>query len=174
VIEAPALIHLVETWPHEPDSKSRELLLMLLRHSTAPFSRDQFTPGHVTATACVHHPSGDAILLVHHRRLDRWLLPGGHVEAQDAAVSRTARREASEETSVLLSMDEPAMAGIDVHGIPGRRQEPYHLHHDLIFSFRAISENISGSDETRDVVWCTPSEFDRYGLPESIRRAARF
>src|SRR5258707_15247764 len=111
------LATLAAEWPH--DAKSRELVLMLLRHSPAPYSRDQFTPGHMTATACVLHPEGGRFLLVHHKRLDRWLFPGGHVEVEDAAIWDTSRREAVEETGVLLGPEAPFLVGMDVHGIPG-------------------------------------------------------
>ena len=37
--------------------KSRELTLDLLRQTSAPFSRQQFAPGHVTCTALVLHPN---------------------------------------------------------------------------------------------------------------------
>ena len=161
------LAALVEQWPH--DLKSRELVLMLLQHTPSPYSRDQFTPGHITATACVLHPGGGRFLLVHHKRLDRWLFPGGHVENVDAAIWDTARREAVEETGVLLSPQTPRLAGIDVHGIPGKKREPYHLHHDLIFCFRAIADALVVSEETRAVAWCSPAEFDKYELPASIR-----
>ena len=80
--------------------KSRDLVLMLLECSPDPFSREQFTPGHVTCTGLVLAPDGERLLLVHHRRLDRWLLPGGHVEPDDAAIWHAARREVTEETGV--------------------------------------------------------------------------
>jgi 8-oxo-dGTP pyrophosphatase MutT (NUDIX family) len=161
------LAALVEQWPY--DAKSRELVLMLLQHTPSPYRREQFTPGHITATACVLHPQGGRFLLVHHKRLDRWLFPGGHVEDADSAIWDTARREAVEETGVLLSPQTPWLAGIDVHGIPGKKREPYHLHHDLIFCFRAIADALVVSEETRAVAWCSPAEFDKYELPASIR-----
>lgn len=161
------LAELVEEWPH--DAKSRELVLMLLRHTPAPYYRQQYTPGHITATACVLHPDGGRFLLVHHKRLDRWLFPGGHVEAEDDVIWDTACREAVEETGVLLALQTPLLTGIDVHGIPCRKQEPYHLHHDLIFRFRAQSPELMVTEETRAVVWCSPAEFERYDLPPSIR-----
>jgi hypothetical protein len=66
--------------------KSRELILMLLDCSPAPFSRAHFTPGHITCTGLVLAPDHERVLLVHHRRLGRWLLPGGHVEAADSEI----------------------------------------------------------------------------------------
>lgn len=156
------------------DSKSRELVLMLLAHTPAPFSRSQFTPGHITATGLILHPDRQAFLVVHHRRLNRWLLPGGHVEREDRVIEDTARREVTEETGAILSPDRPSLAGIDVHGIPPGKGEPYHLHHDLIFAFRALSAEAVATEEVRQVAWCGPEDWGRFDLPSSIRQAARF
>lgn len=53
--------------------KSLELILQLLECSPAPFSRDHFTPGHITCSGMVLAPDGERVLLVHHRRLECWL-----------------------------------------------------------------------------------------------------
>ncbi len=150
--------------------KSRELILALLAHSPAPFSRDVYTPGHITCTGAVLAPGGNAVLLVHHKRLDRWLLPGGHVEIQDTTIGGVARREVVEETGASLEAATPLLVGIDVHPIPPNRREPLHLHHDLIFAFRAHTEQFQLSEESRAVAWCPLDRFDRYDLPASIRR----
>lgn len=156
----------------EAAEKSKELALMLLECGADPFSRYHYTPGHITATAVVMHPERNRVLLVHHRRLDRWLLPGGHVESADKLLWDTARREAMEETGISLTGEpNPLLVGIDVHGIPAKGKEPYHLHHDTIFRFQARSEFIAGSEETRDVAWCRLTEFEDYDLPVSIRRS---
>ena len=62
-----------------------------------PFARDN-PDGHVTGSAVVARPDGSAFLLVLHRKLGRWLQPGGHTEESDASVFGTALREAREET----------------------------------------------------------------------------
>ena len=85
------------------EEKSRELILALLEFTDAPFSRDQFHPGHITCTAVVLHPNGRQFLLMHHHRHQRWLLPGGHVEESDVTLGDTARREAIEETAVRIA-----------------------------------------------------------------------
>jgi 8-oxo-dGTP pyrophosphatase MutT (NUDIX family) len=160
---------------HDPSDgelvKSRDLVLHILDHTPAPFSRDQFTPGHITCTGLVLSPDRDAVLLVHHRRLDRWLLPGGHVEPGDAAIADAARREVVEETGAVLAPDPAPLIGIDVHGIPPGKGEPYHLHHDLLFAFRALSTEFQLSHESRAIAWARPAEFDRYDLPRNVRRA---
>ena len=153
-------------------AKSKELVLALLASSPEPFSRRQFNPGHITCTGLVLSPGRDRILLVLHRRLQRWLLPGGHVEPDDPVIGDAARREVIEETGAVLRADPPPLlVGVDVHGIPVRRDELFHLHHDLIFRFQAASDAFQPSEEVRDVAWCPVAEFDRYQLPGSIRRS---
>jgi 8-oxo-dGTP pyrophosphatase MutT (NUDIX family) len=152
--------------------KSFGLILQLLECSPSPFSRHQFTPGHVTASGMVLAPDGARLLLVHHRRLERWLLPGGHVEPDDDTVADAARREVVEETGAELAAV-AVIAGADVHGIPANRAEPYHLHHDLLFAFQAMSNELRVSGESHAVAWCGAAEFDRYAIPGNVRRAYR-
>ncbi|MGA2879135.1 MAG: NUDIX domain-containing protein [Bryobacteraceae bacterium] len=169
--QALALVRAFQASPEE--EKSRELILALLELTDAPFSRDQFHPGHITCTAAVLHPNGRQFLLMYHHRHQRWLLPGGHVEDDDVTLGDTARREAMEETAVLIADAGPAiLAGMDVHGITARKKEPFHLHHDLIFVFSASSEEFALTDEAPQVTWCGLEDFDRYQLPASIVRAA--
>jgi len=157
------------------EEKSRELILALLDQTAEPFSRRQFHSGHITCTALVFDPERRRLLLVFHHRLQRWLLPGGHVEEDDLLLADTARREAVEETSVRISPNGASrLAGMDVHGIPAnkRKKEPFHLHHDLIFAFSAESEAIERSEEAPEVMWCAMDELARYHAPTSIVRAA--
>jgi 8-oxo-dGTP pyrophosphatase MutT (NUDIX family) len=166
--------------PSPEDEKSHELILALLQQTAAPFSRRQFTPGHITCTSVVLDPERRRVLLVYHHRLQRWLLPGGHVEQTDASLSHTAGREAVEETSVRIVPGSSAdLVGMDVHGIPPHpgKGEPFHLHHDLIFALAAESDRVATSDEAPNVAWCSldgaGADFERYNLPSSIVRAAR-
>lgn len=156
--------------------KSRDLILDLLAATPEPFSRWQFTAGHITASGLVVAPDGGRLLLVHHRRLDRWLPPGGHVELEDTEIWDTGRREVIEETGAALEPAcppdrPPQLVSLDVHGIPARGPEPYHLHHDLVFLFRATAVSVTVSEESRAIAWCAPAEFDRYQVPGNVRRA---
>ena len=151
--EALALVRAFDASPEE--EKSRELVLTLLDFTSQPFSRHQF-------------------LLMHHHRHKRWLLPGGHVEECDVTMGDTARREAIEETAVRIGgAQETRLVGVDVHGIPARKGEPFHLHHDLIFVFSADSEEFALTDEAPRVAWCGAEECAHYQLPGNIIRAAQ-
>jgi len=152
--------------------KSKELTLGMLRHSEDPFSRHQFNPGHITCTAVVLSPDWTRVLLMYHHRHCRWLLPGGHVENEDITLAVTARREAHEETGVMLEASTSGrLVGMDVHGIPARKREPFHLHHDLIFALAAQSDHFTFTDEAPRIAWCRPSEFTQYDVPPSIARS---
>jgi 8-oxo-dGTP pyrophosphatase MutT (NUDIX family) len=158
----------------EGDEKSVELLELLLAHTNNPLHRGQFAPGHVTATGLVLHPDGERMAMVFHARLERWLLPGGHVEKDDSSIYAAAAREVLEETG--LSVSGGAIVGVDVHGIPpkirdGIKIEPYHQHHDILIGFAAAQTELVLSEESRDLCWVAPGEFDSYAVPPNIRRA---
>jgi 8-oxo-dGTP pyrophosphatase MutT (NUDIX family) len=174
-VTAAEALKIVESFDPRSDDlarKSRDLTLDVLRYTNAPFSRRQFEPGHITCTALVFHPWQPRVLLMHHHRLRRWLLPGGHIEKTDPNLLYTAAREAHEETTVLIDPHfSPQLAGIDVHGIPPKKDEPFHLHHDLIWSFRAETDRIAKTDEAPEVIWATRSDWDRLQVAESIRNS---
>lgn len=103
-----------------------------------PFRRKD-PEGHVTASAVVARPTGHEFLLVFHRKLDRWLQPGGHVEEQDATVLDTALREAREETGIS-GFEAPlgdSILDLDVHAIPAFGADPAHSHFDVRFLLTA-------------------------------------
>lgn len=101
-------------------------LRRLLRAADDPFLRTTL-PAHVTASAVVLDPNTGRVLLHLHRRLGRWLQPGGHVEAgerpEDAAV-----RETIEETGLSVGHPDagPTLIHLDEHPGPDG-----HVHLDL-------------------------------------------
>jgi 8-oxo-dGTP pyrophosphatase MutT (NUDIX family) len=176
MIGIPDLIALVEGFVPDDDPQARDSraqTLALLRTVGRPLDRGTYAPGHVTASGLVLSPEGDRVLLVFHRRLQRWLQPGGHVEPSDADIVSAARREVREETAVEL--DErvsAALIGIDVHSIPASGSEPGHLHHDLVFRFVARSDAVTGGDGP-PVAWCRTDRLDDFAADPPLQRAAR-
>jgi 8-oxo-dGTP pyrophosphatase MutT (NUDIX family) len=111
------------------------------RQLERPFERAQW-PAHFTGSAVVVEPQGARVCLIHHRKLDRWLQPGGHAEERDGGLLEvTALREAREETglSVALHPAAPRPLDVDIHVIPARREEPEHRHLDV--RFLVVAEN---------------------------------
>src|SRR5262245_59532400 len=174
-IEVDELQFLVDRFePGEGDAarQSKKLTVDLLSTIATPLDRRWYRPGHITASGIVLSPDRTRLLLVFHRRLERWLQPGGHVEPQDQTIAEPARREVLEETGAILRADEPPrLVGIDVHGIPAARGEPEHLHHDLVFSFVAEFERLGKPAEVRDVVWCSLDHLEAYRPDDALRRS---
>lgn len=86
---------------HENVDSQRRLVDFFLDASKTlgdPFlSRKTFFPGHATGSAFVVNQSLDRVLLMHHRKLNRWLQPGGHADGQED-LFQVAWRETLEET----------------------------------------------------------------------------
>ncbi len=78
-------------------------MLELLATTPHPFAREQFAPGHFTASALVISPDAAQVLLIHHPTLSLWLQPGGHIEPGDATLVDAARREVQEETGLMAA-----------------------------------------------------------------------
>lgn len=152
----------------------RERMLGLLG-SEAPTSRRQFEPGHLTASAFVLSPEGDALLLILHKKLQIWVQPGGHIEPADQSLEAAARREVSEEVGVPLleQGSTPSIFDLDIHAIPPRKDEPSHEHFDVRFCFRATTRDFVASDEVTQAAWVKLSEIERLTSDLSVLRAAR-
>jgi 8-oxo-dGTP pyrophosphatase MutT (NUDIX family) len=137
-----------------------------------PTNRDRFDPGHFTASGFVVSPDGSALLLVHHRRLDRWLQPGGHIDPEDVSPIAAAAREVLEETGIATEPIRPDLIDLDIHPIPPRAPEPSHEHFDLRFAFRALDVDVIADEEVNDAAWVRWSQIGAYAVDDSVIRGA--
>jgi 8-oxo-dGTP pyrophosphatase MutT (NUDIX family) len=137
----------------------RQSFLDLLRTTADPYSRSQFVPGHITAS-CYVIDSSCRLLLHHHRRLNRWLQMGGHLEAGERPLD-AALREAAEESGLRdLELAFDGIADLDVHVIPAGRGEPEHRHFDVRYIAQTASPDSIAMDvqESNELMWV---ELDR-------------
>ena len=130
-------------------------------------------PGHLTASAFVVDVHRRCALLLHHRKLRRWLQPGGHADG-DPDLARVALREATEETGIGgLVLARPDPVDLDVHEIAARPAEPRHLHLDVRFLVLAPPGSVPrGNDESTGLRWVPFGELDRHEEPGMRRLAA--
>lgn len=138
-------------------------------------------PGHLTGSAWVVSADGERHLLMLHRKLGKWLQPGGHADGQ-IDLEAVARREAEEETGLSglkTVADDIGLTplDVDVHDIPARFDpegtliDDGHEHHDIRFLFQATEgENLVINDESHELRWCPPAEVRTLTSEPSVLR----
>jgi len=172
----PWLASLAEYGRRWPDEAGTVALFTALAeaHDDAHAYRRERTEGHFTGSAWVVSADGRRTLLLHHRKLDRWLQPGGHADG-DADLARVALREAEEETGLRDLVVEGGVFDLDRHAIPARGAEAEHWHYDVRFVVRANgSEDFVLNEEANALAWREVADvaLDPHA-DESVRRMAR-
>lgn len=138
------------------ESRHRDAMLALLGAvEPDPFSRGHFVPGHFTASCYIVDERG-RLLLHHHRRLDRWLQMGGHIESTESPEA-AALREGREESGLNDLVIAGGIADLDVHAIPAGKGEPDHEHFDVRYVARTASPErlVIDRNESNRLEWFT-------------------
>lgn len=157
---------------HSREADGVRLFEAFLASPGALFERTHAV-GHFTGSAWVVSADGMRTLLVHHRKLDRWLQPGGHADG-DHDLARVALREAEEETGLRGLVVEQAIFDLDRHLIPARPGEPAHWHYDVRYVVRATAgEDFIVSEESHALAWRAVVEVAAdASIDASVRRMA--
>jgi 8-oxo-dGTP pyrophosphatase MutT (NUDIX family) len=163
---------------HEPadaaEARDRERFLEFVARHRDPFDR-RIAEGHLTGSALVTSADGQHVLLVRHRKLQRWLQPGGHAEPGERSGEEVALREAREETGLVgleLHPMAPRPLDLDIHRFPARGTEPEHDHLDLRYLVVAAATQIVRHEgETDDVRWFGWDEVGGLDLDAGLHRA---
>ena len=135
-----------------PDDDATRQFADFLRGVPGAFERAN-SEGHFTGSSWLVSADGERVLLMHHRKLGRWLQPGGHADG-DRDLARVALREAREETGLSDLVVEPAIFDLDRHWIPERGQEPGHWHYDVRYVVHARgSEAFEPNEESLALAW---------------------
>lgn len=128
--------------------------------------------GHLTGSALVVEEGTGRILMMFHRKLQRWLQPGGHADG-DANLAAVALREATEETGVEGLRVDPVPVDLDIHRVepPG---EPPHDHLDVRYLVVAPAGAMpAGNHESEALRWVELAELPALGVDPGTIRLAR-
>jgi 8-oxo-dGTP pyrophosphatase MutT (NUDIX family) len=123
------------------------------------------------------------IALIHHKKFDRWMVPGGHIEAFENQVE-AAIREAKEETGLSIKLFSFLHAEKKVNDaewilppeyfyqqlIPASSQEDYHYHLDFAYlAFANEPEFTFNAKEAKDIKWVDLEQALNFNLFEGTR-----
>ena len=149
-----------------------QVLAFVLAHPDS-LHRSQ-TKGHLTGSAWIVDPARTRTLLTHHRKLGKWLQPGGHADG-DPDLHAVAMREADEETGVAgLKLVSRQIYDVDRHWIPARGETEGHWHLDIRFMIEADpSAPFVVTDESHDLAWVALSDVAALNPEESMARLVR-
>ena len=160
-----------QSYPLETDCVNR--VIEFVKQYDTCFQRS-LAVGHITGSAWIVNNAGTHTLLTHHKKLNKWLQPGGHADGE-SDVLQVAIREADEESGLTqLQVEDAKIFDVDIHQIPARGSEAQHLHYDIRFALRAHgSEKFVVSDESHDLAWVEIAQLADYSSEESMLRMAR-
>jgi 8-oxo-dGTP pyrophosphatase MutT (NUDIX family) len=113
------------------------------------------------------------VLLHRHKKLNRWLPPGGHIEPNELP-DEAALREVFEETGVVATLAPERGIDIDLPGQPKQLARPAgiqladigndgHQHIDLVYFATGAP-----ADPRPDVAWFSESEWLALNLTEEV------
>ena len=145
----------------------------------------KISPGekHFTASVCiVTKEEPKRMVLVHHRKFNKWQQPGGHVEPFENPVE-TAVRETKEETGIDISFILNNIEAIDPmtgslplprffleETIPAIGEEPGHYHLDHIYLVEVPYQIIKHQEsEAHGIGWFTIEEAMKLPMHENGR-----
>jgi 8-oxo-dGTP pyrophosphatase MutT (NUDIX family) len=138
---------------------------------------------HFTVAVFVVHEG--RVLLHYHRKLGKWLPPGGHIEANELP-DEAATREVLEETGIRarligargLPIDDPRQLVIPA-GVQVERIYPGHEHIDLVYFAQPDPDDITAAEvdprlaESDRVGWYAADALPELGANDEIQAWVR-
>ena len=152
----------------QEDSQQYSLIFDLL--STGADLQDRKNmDGHLSSQGFLFNQDFSKALLLHHKMLDIWLQPGGHMDPEDTDLVLATQREVLEETGLLecsyIPVDPsnpPMPISVAINDIPAnpKKQESEHVHIDLAYIFQTSTELVNiDLLESNQFRWISFAEF---------------
>lgn len=149
------------------ENKITEKFLKLLEEKWKKWFFRENIEGHFTGSIVVVDKNITKILLMHHKKLDRWLNFWWHAD-WDIDIENVAIRELEEEAGIFIKKSDllENFIDLDLQIIPERKKEIEHFHYDIRFVVK-IEENIKFEKqeiEVNDIKWFSIEELEKNNL----------
>lgn len=145
-------------------------------------------PKHFAVSGFVLNREATKLLMVFHKKLNTWVIPGGHLEPNEyphEGALRETREETGIEASVVDSGEFEFLGNEKEYSIPvpytalseyipAKGEKPAHIHMDFVYLCVADeTAPIKQEAEVNDVKWMTWEEILNSDTFESIKEFAR-
>lgn len=143
---------------------------------------------HFAASGFVINRENTKMLMVYHKKLNTWVIPGGHLEPNEYPADG-ALREIFEETGIkaaVIDSSESSFEGNEKESkiatpyvmlsefIPEKNDKPAHIHMDFVYLCIADETTpVKREAEVSNVKWMTFEEVLKTDTFESIKEFAR-
>jgi 8-oxo-dGTP pyrophosphatase MutT (NUDIX family) len=148
------LLNLLNNYHSEniKEQEYKEKIITFIKNNENCFDRSN-GKGHITASAWVINKDRNKVLLMLHKKLNRWLQLGGHADGE-SDVTLVALKEAREESGIQeIHLISNKIFDIDIHKIPAHKDIPEHLHYDIRFILETEHENFIQNNESIALAW---------------------
>lgn len=159
-------------YPQEQDRQSI-LKKYLENHNEKEINDWNNFDGHAVAGGFIYAIKEKKFLVLHHKDLDMYVYPGGHIDETDKSPLETAFREIEEETGldnlkqIKLTNDELVPIDIDTHVIAYNKRldlpEHYHFDFRYLFAINKIEDIQIDTEESSCYKWI--DILDLYNAP---------
>jgi len=129
---------------------------------------------HFCASVFVINPITKKILLVHHKKFNKWVQPGGHIESNETP-EEAAIREVYEETGIKIKLLGNRFPREDDFirplGIQCNRNLNNDMHIDITYAAIPVhdKELILNKDESTGIGWFSRSELENISVFPDIK-----
>lgn len=130
--------------------------------------------GHFTASAFLLNKELTHALLMHHRKLDKWIQLGGHCDG-DPDILGVAIKEAQEESGISeIKPVNDRIFDIDIHLVPPINKDEAHYHFDIRFLLHAYKDDrVCKNHESKALRWVRKDAMNIPSVSDSVRRMFR-
>ena len=127
--------------------------------------------GHITVSSFLLTSALDAVLLMHHKKIDNWELIGGEID-NEIGLLENAMKHARDESGIPgIEAICPTIFDVESHMTIESKNEPEHWHFDICFLLKAPNKRRFIADNENQVLrWIKLEELDKYTNDQAIIR----